>query len=115
MNAVYSKMKKKYESLETMKSTPVTDVETFAKCGTSIRKWEECAWADHNLSVENFETNRVRYTKINKTTVNMLQVVKYLKQCMSAAVVVTRSRVFAKYIGLRRVSIKKMQSMYFVV
>lgn len=89
MNAVYSKMKKKYESLETMKSTPVTDVETFAKCGTSIRKWAECAWADHNLSVENFETNRVRYTKINKTTVNMLQVVKYLKQCMSAAVVVT--------------------------
>lgn len=101
-----------------MKSTPVTDVDTFAKCGASTRKWAvipECAWADHNLSVENFQTNRVRYTKINKTTVNMLQVVKYLKQCMSAAVVVTRSRVFAKYIGLRRVSIKKMQSMYFVV
>lgn len=70
MNTVYSKMKKKYESLETMKSTPVTDVDTFAKCGASTRKWAvipECAWADHNLSVENFQTNRVRYTKINKT------------------------------------------------
>lgn len=54
MNTVNSKMKKKYETLETMKSNPVTEVDTFAKCSASTRKWAvipECAWADHNLGV----------------------------------------------------------------
>lgn len=47
MNTVYSKMKKKkYETLDTMKSTTVTEVDNFAKCSASTRKWAvipECA------------------------------------------------------------------------
>lgn len=89
--------KQKYESPDTVTSGPVTEagnkfsataaeVDTYAKVRSFYKKVvsdPECARADHNIKVYRFRDKSVRYTKITKTTANTVQVVKYLRQCMT--------------------------------
>lgn len=92
--------KQKYESLDSVKCGPVTkagnkfsatsaEIYSMPNCGASIRKWSVIWRVPEQIITSlctDFATSRVRYTKITKTTVKTVQVVEYLRQCVTITI-----------------------------